>query len=288
MIRVIAGDMDGTLLNEKHLLNERTIQAIISAQKAGIRFVAATGRTFEHAMRVFKDSGIACDYIVNSGAEIRNSKHEILRSAYMNVQDCIGVYNVLKKYDLMYLFVSEDIDYCIGNTKNREKELIQHILTFEKGMTEKEARETSLFKDMLSKTKVVSSFDELLSSEQPITKVFAVSDDLSMLKEIKEQFKEIKNIAVSSSFENNLEVTDIKAQKGIALKNYIEYLGYTMDEVMVFGDSMNDYSMISMDFGATVAVENAVEKVKQAAKYVTKSNKEDGVAYVIEELLKRM
>ena len=40
MIRVIASDMDGTLLNEKHLLNERTIQAIISAQKAGIRFLA--------------------------------------------------------------------------------------------------------------------------------------------------------------------------------------------------------------------------------------------------------
>ena len=187
----------------------------------------------------------------------------------------------------MYLFVSEDTDYCIGSTKDREQELIQHILTFENGMTEAEARETSLFKSMLSKTEMVTSFEELVNSERPITKIFAASDNLGMLKEIENQLRENPNLAIASSFENNLEITDIKAQKGIALKTYIESLGYTMDEVMVFGDSMNDYSMLSMDFGATIAVENAMEQVKRAAKYITKSNVEDGVAYTIEELLKR-
>lgn len=279
--------MDGTLLNEQHLLNERTIRAVKNAQKAGIRFIVATGRNFEQAIHAMGDSGIICDYIVNSGAEIRNSKHEVLQSGSMNIQDCKAVYNILKKYDLMYLFVSEDTDYCIGSTKDREQELIQHILTFENGMTEAEARETSLFKSMLSKTEMVTSFEELVNSERPITKIFAASDNLGMLKEIENQLRENPNLAIASSFENNLEITDIKAQKGIALKTYIESLGYTMDEVMVFGDSMNDYSMLSMDFGATIAVENAMEQVKRAAKYITKSNVEDGVAYTIEELLKR-
>ena len=287
MIRVIVSDMDGTLLNEQHLLNERTIRAVKNAQKAGIRFIVATGRNFEQAIHAMGDSGIICDYIVNSGAEIRNSKHEVLQSGSMNIQDCKAVYNILKKYDLMYLFVSEDTDYCIGSTKDREQELIQHILTFENGMTEAEARETSLFKSMLSKTEMVTSFEELVNSERPITKIFAASDNLGMLKEIENQLRENPNLAIASSFENNLEITDIKAQKGIALKTYIESLGYTMDEVMVFGDSMNDYSMLSMDFGATIAVENAMEQVKRAAKYITKSNVEDGVAYTIEELLKR-
>ena len=60
-----------------------------------------------------------------------------------------------------------------------------------------------------------------------------------------------------------------------------------MDEIMVFGDSLNDYSMLSMDFGATIAMENADAEVKKVCKYITKSNEEDGVAYAIEELLKR-
>ena len=140
---------------------------------------------------------------------------------------------------------------------------------------------------MIGNTKVVSDFESLEKSGARIIKIFAMSDDLGLFKEIDEKLKKNPYLAIASSFANNLEITDIKAQKGIALKNYIESLGYTMDEVMVFGESMNDYSMLSMDFGVTVAVENAMEQVKQVAKYITKSNEEDGVAYAIEELLKR-
>ena len=75
--------------------------------------------------------------------------------------------------------------------------------------------------------------------------------------------KKIPKIAVASSFESNVEITDARAQKGPILKEYIESLGYTMDEVMVLGDSLNDYSMMSMDFGATVAMGNAVSELKK-------------------------
>ena len=286
MIKVIASDLDGTLLNNDHLLNERTIVAVKAAQQAGIRFMVSTGRGFEQAWHVLKDSGIECDYIVNSGGEIRNPQKEILQSGCMKQQDCKMVYDILKNYELMYLFCAEEADYCIGNTKSREQELIDHILTFNPNMTEAQARETDLFKGMLGRTKAVSSYEELENSDTKIVKVFAASNDLKMLKEIEEKIQKNPNLAVASSFENNIEVTDVKAQKGLALKAYIESLGYTMDEVMVFGDSMNDYSMISMDFGVTIAMENGAEKVKKAAKYITKSNEEDGVAYVIEELLK--
>ena len=77
----------------------------------------------------------------------------------------------------------------------------------------------------------------------------------------------------------------MRAQKGPVLKQYIESLGYKMDEVMVLGDSMNDYSMLSMNFGATVAMENGNPEIKEISKYVTKSNEEFGVAYTIEKLL---
>lgn len=288
MIKVIASDMDGTLLNNEHKLSERTIAAIKKAQAAGIRFIVATGRSFEQAMHVLKDTGIECDYIVSSGAEIRNPQQEILQSGCMDLQDCRMIYEVLKEYELMYLFGAGDMDYCIGSTRDREKELIHHILTFNPNMTEEEVRESELFRFFLSKTKVVSSFEELVEAGVDIIKIFAASDDLEMLKEINARLEVNPNLAIASSFDNNIEITDIKAQKGIALKSYIESLGYTMDEVMVFGDSMNDYSMLSMDFGTTVAMENGAEKVKEVAKYIAKSNEEDGVAYCIEELLKKI
>ena len=133
---------------------------------------------------------------------------------------------------------------------------------------------------------VVPDLDALERDGVPVYKLFLFSDDLEMLDKIRRRLEKNPEIAIASSFISNLEITDVKAQKGPVLKKYIESLGYTMDEVMVFGDSLNDLSMLSMDFGATVAVENAVPEVKRAAKYITKSNDENGVAYAIRELLR--
>ena len=108
---------------------------------------------------------------------------------------------------------------------------------------------------------------------------------MELLGKLSDELRENPAIAVASSFVYNQEITAVEAQKGPVLKEYIESLGYTMDEVMVLGDSLNDYSMISMDFGVTVAMENAVPEIKRAAKYITKNNNEFGVAYAIDQVL---
>ena len=110
---------------------------------------------------------------------------------------------------------------------------------------------------------------------------------MDQLEKLSDELRENPAIAVASSFIYNQEITAVEAQKGPVLKEYIESLGYTMDEVMVLGDSLNDYSMISMDFGATVAMGNAVPEIKNAAKYITKTNNEFGVAYAVDEVLKK-
>ena len=130
--------------------------------------------------------------------------------------------------------------------------------------------------------------------------IFKVGDYIDMERE-KDLFDKI-NGNCDNSFTPVLRISELKDWKIgiiykhanvflnarlIILKEYIESLGYTMDEVMVLGDSLNDYSMISMDFGATVAMENAVPEIKKAAKYITKSNNEFGVAYAIDQVLER-
>lgn len=61
MIKVIASDMDGTLLGDDHRIAPETLEAIKEAQKAGIRFMIATGRNFRGAMAELKDTGLICD-----------------------------------------------------------------------------------------------------------------------------------------------------------------------------------------------------------------------------------
>ena len=285
MIKVIASDMDGTLLNNNHVFSEKTIESIQRACEKGIRFMVVTGRNYVSAMQALKDTGLVCDYIVSSGAEIRNPQKEVEMSISLGFDECEYLYEKLKKYPIAIMFCSELLNYMLGTFEEADDGILNYIKYFCETKDKESLRKTKLYEQMWEKTKVLPDYEALRENNVPVSKMFLVSDHVDMLQEIKAEIEKNGNLAVSSSFINNLEVTDVKAQKGPILKQYIESLGYTMDEVMVLGDSLNDSSMMEMDFGATIAMENADEEIKKLAKYVTKSNEEDGVAYVIDEML---
>lgn len=286
MIKVIASDMDGTLLNSEHKVAPETIAAVKEACDAGIRFMIATGRNFPGAMTELEGCGFVCDYIVGSGAEVRDPEKRVVQSTAVSPELCREIYDQVKDFPISIIFTTDGADYRVGKQEEVEESLIRQIQEFHMNLSRDEIIETPLYKRMKEKTKIVPDLDALERDGAPVYKVFLFNGDLDMLDRIRRRLEENPDIAIASSFISNLEITDVKAQKGPVLKNYIESLGYNMDEVMVFGDSLNDLSMLSMDFGATVAMENAVPEVKRAAKYITKSNDENGVAYAIRELLR--
>lgn len=286
MIKVIASDMDGTLLGEDHKIAPETLSAIKEACDAGIRFMICTGRNFPGAMNELEGADLTCDYIVGSGAEVRDPWQQVVRSTAISPRLCREIYETVRKYPISVTFCTDGDDYRIGTEEEVEESLIRQIQAFHLNQCRDEIRDTELYQRMKRNTRVISGIEELEKAGFPVYKLFLFSGDLEMLDKIRRELEKNQEIAVSSSFENNLEITDVKAQKGPVLKEYIESLGYTMDEVMALGDSLNDYSMLSMDFGATVAMENAVPEIRRVAKYTTRSNVEFGVAYAVRELLK--
>lgn len=286
MIKVIASDMDGTLLGDDHRIAPETLEAIKEAQKAGIRFMIATGRNFRGAMAELKDTGLICDYVVGSGAELRDPKQNVIETRALDRDTCRRVYEKIKGFPVSVIFCTDGYDYRVGTPEDVEESLMVELQLFHENMTREEILSTAVYRRIKENSKVVSGLEEMEQTGIPVYKIFLFSEDTDMLVKIDAALAGDPDIAVASSFPTNLEITDVRAQKGPVLKDYIEGLGYTMDEVMVFGDSLNDLSMLSMDFGATVAMENASPEVKAVSKYVTKSNNEHGVAYAIRELLK--
>lgn len=289
MIKVIASDMDGTLLGADHRLDKRTLSAIHKAQAAGIRFMLATGRNYNGAINALGelDTQLTCDYLVGSGAEVRNPQREIIRQVAIEDSLCMELYEKLKKYPVSVIFCTNEGDFQIGTPEEIEESTIVHLELFYVNMTRDELLQSDSYRKLKENTHVLRDYAQLQELNIPVFKLFIFAQDVKMLGKIKEELGGDERIAIASSFSTNLEITDVRAQKGPVLKEYIESLGYTMDEVMVFGDSLNDYSMLSMDFGATIAMENADPEVKAVAKYMTKSNTESGVAYAIEKLLEK-
>ena len=285
MIKVIASDMDGTLLGDDHKPAPETLAAVQRACDSGIRFMIATGRNFPGAMAELKECGLVCDYIVSSGAEVRNPRQQVVAVHPISMELCRTIYEEIKDYPISVTFCTDGNDYKIGTPEEIEESLMLQMHLFFSDLPREELVQTETYQRIIRSTKTVSDMDELEAAKVPIYKLFLYSEDKGMLGELKQRLEQNKEIAVASSFPTNLEITDVKAQKGPVLKEYIESLGYNMDEVMALGDSLNDLSMIEMDFGATVAMANAEPEVKDAAKYITKSNTEFGVAYAIDRLL---
>ena len=103
MIKVIAADMDGTLLNSGHTISEQTYQTIQDVQQGGIRFMIATGRDYPSASDTLKNFPLDCDWVTGSGAEIRNRDGELLQTIPM--------------FSCVFFIYQGSFEKSFGNTK---------------------------------------------------------------------------------------------------------------------------------------------------------------------------
>ena len=289
MIKVIATDLDGTILGKDHLLGKEAYETLKQAQEAGIRIIIATGRDYKSTLGVLHGNKLECDYIVSSGAEVRSSDGTLLSNLPMNQKEFPEIMRIMKEEDVFIRFCSYGVDYFIGSEEQAKRELATEARLFfgHNGESDEELLALDAVKNIAQNIQCVDSLEALMQMKVDIYKIFIASRDVAVIKKLDEALSHMNRIAKASSFPNNLELTHINAQKGPVLKRYIEQLGYKMNEVMTIGDSMNDYTMLAMDFGATVAMGDGMEDVKAVAKYVTKTNDEQGAVYAIQQLLER-
>ena len=285
MIKVIASDLDGTLLNTEHALDQRTYETIRQVQERGIRFMIVTGRDFRSVMQTLWEYDLECDYIVASGAEVRDSSGGILKSIPMERTYFQKIFDIAEEMGVFTRFCCNGRDYAIGEPETVMRQWVSEAKLFFSNASDEEIVESEIYASTMRRMRCVASLQEFMDLNMPVFKIFITHPKVDVIQQLDERLRGIPGIVSASSFPNNIELTHIDAQKGPVLQEYIKGLGYQMDEVMVLGDSMNDYSMISMDFGMTVAMENGMDEVKKAAKYITKNNGEFGVVHAIEELV---
>lgn len=286
MIKVVASDLDGTLLNEEHRVSECTAEMVKRIQENGVEFVVATGRNALEAKEVIQDSGIVCDCLLASGAEVRDCEWNVLRQIPMDYDDVERVEELAGDYPVALYFFSDGQDYMVGTPEEVEDLLVEEFRIFFMNGTKEEIQNSEFYQSRRKLVTNLSDIHEFRRKNIPVFKIFLFSSDSEAITALKKIYGEMPGVASAASADSNIELTDIHAQKGPVLKEFIEAKGYKMEEVMVLGDSENDYSMLSMGFGATVAMENASEKLKEVARYITRSNREDGVAYILGKMLK--
>ena len=284
MIKLIASDMDGTLLNERHNIDKETVVAIKKAEEAGIIFAISTGREYDTVEPLLKENNIKCQCVLMNGAEYRDEDGNILEEINIEQKTATEIIHILQKEKVSARIFTNKGIYTTDTKEEALKEMVYRTLSFNPEFTQEEALEFAKMQPYFVNLNYISNLDEFLNSEMEIRKFVAFHSNIELINKMKKVIGELEGIAVSSSFRDNMEITHITAQKGIILAKVAERMGLKRDEVLVLGDSFNDYSMFT-EFTESVAMGNAIPEIKKIAKYITDTNGNLGVAKAIYKVL---
>ena len=284
MIKLIASDMDGTLLNERHNIDKETVVAIKKAEEAGIVFAISTGREYDTVEPLLKENNIKCQCVLMNGAEYRDEDGNILEEINIEQKTATEIIHILQKEKVSARIFTNKGIYTTDTKEEALKEMVYRTLSFNPEFTQEEALEFAKMQPYFVNLNYISNLDEFLNSEMEIRKFVAFHSNIELINRMKKVIGELEGIAVSSSFRDNIEITHVTAQKGIILAKVAERMGLKREEVLVLGDSFNDYSMFT-EFSESVAMGNAIPEIKEIAKYITDTNGNLGVAKAIYKVL---
>lgn len=280
MIRLIASDMDGTLLNNQGKLSEKTVSQIKKIQEKGVIFAVCTGRIFNSAREELERNGIRCSYLCNSGAQIIDENGQVIRSIPLERETAEWVISMFEQWKVPMDIQTEDRFYVVRTWKDMVKKA---YYTWRQGRLIPFLKRTLAGKNNANAPVRLKKAGDVYQYADNIFKISSSGISPRKAETIKAYFRKTGKVTAVSSFADNVEITDCRAQKGQSLAWYAGKMNIPMSQVMAVGDSDNDLSMIEMDFGYTVAMGNAMDCIKKAAKYETLTNEEDGVAIFMEQ-----
>ena len=284
MIKLIVSDMDGTLLAHDSSISKGNIEALRYAQSKGVQFAIATGRDYSSLKGILEAHDLKCFSILGNGAQFCNENGEILSSAYFPKKCFKQVLQIFDELKIHYMIFTANGFYSTAEPNVVRDAFIDRCVVQFKRKRE-DYLDDGCNQDMACmKLKKIGDLDDFINSSIDIIKVEAFNNDVSLIEKAKEKLQEIDGIAYLSSFDDNIEVTDKAAQKGLILENVIEELGYSKDEVMVLGDGLNDITLFER-FKYSFAPGNANETIKAMAYQVVGACEEDGVSQAIYMML---
>lgn len=262
-IKLVAADMDGTLLNARHELSPDFYPVFDKMKSKGLLFAAASGRQYFNLLDRFetiKDDVIFIaengSYVVYKGADVlvQAMEKDMVKDLLLQARKIPGAYTILCGKKMAYV-------------ENIAPLFMENVEMYYKRYQVVEDL-TKVDDDQFLKIAIC----DLAGSEANSYPFFKKHQDRLQVK-------------ISGSIW--LDISDKLANKGRAINFLQEQYNISTDETMVFGDYLNDLEMMQQA-SFSYAMENAHPDIKKAARFITKSNEEHGVTTVLEQMLKSM
>jgi len=266
MYKLIALDIDGTLLNSQKQITPRVRSSIIAAKEQGIKVVLASGRPYQGmlAALTFLDLCDADDFTLsyNGALVLKGREQQVISKHLLNGEDALDLYHLANNLNVNILAYTE-AHGLITPKKNK--------------YTDFEAEHNAID---------FTEFDfTTLSPKDEVIKVMLVDEPDALSAAINKLPQSLKNkYSMARSMPFFFEFMSHKSNKGKGIETLTKHLGFNASDIICVGDADNDLEMLQFA-GLGVAMGNAEDSIKAEADLVTLSNDQDGVAHVIEQYI---
>ena len=270
-IKLIAVDLDGTLLNSRKELTPRTREALTRAAEKGVHIVPATGRTFGGVPEMVRALPFVRYGICINGGSVWDSRIDgAIHTAEIPYERAEEIFDYVEQFHTMY-------DCYVDGWGKSDRKFFDHLLDYV---------DEDVVKIIKATRSPVDNFREYIRNlHHDIQKIILFFRDLEvhdrMIVKIRE---DLPDMAVTAALPCNIELNNKDANEGAALRILCEHLGFGPENAMACGDGGNDQSMIEAA-GLGVVMANGTQELKNVADYITMSNDEDGVAAAIEKFV---
>lgn len=262
-IKLIAIDMDGTLLNAKHEITPAVRQAISAARESGVIVALATGRPFIGVQRYLQELDLLSEgqyCLTNNGALVQRTHNgECISQTTLGFEDYRYLEALSRRLDVHFHALDFDTLY----TANRDISPYTVHEAYLTGMPFKFRRVEEMDPDL--RFPKVMMIDHAAKLDRAISQIPQEAFD---------------RYTIMKSADYYLELLNKQANKGTGVASLAQHLNIKPEEVMAIGDQANDLAMIKFA-GLGVAMGNAIDELKAVSRFVTTTNQEEGVAVAI-------
>lgn len=257
-IKLITCDIDGTLMNTNRLLSEKFVEIVKDLKDLGVQFTFASGRLPYKIMPLVSQINSDLPFVACNGGCIFQNEKFLLKKMF-SIRILREVINLSEILDDTILYSFDGIEYCLRETKEsaikRQKRGSYYPI---RGIENEEWEKLKILKL------------NILSNKS-----------ISLLKNQLDAIKDEVEITYYGDF--GVEIVPKGVNKLTGIKQIIEHMNVSLDEIIAIGDNENDLELLR-NVGIGVAVQNATQEIKECSNFVTENCGEEGVIEFLEIL----
>ncbi|MNO84268.1 putative phosphatase YwpJ [compost metagenome] len=282
-MKLIAIDLDGTLLTSESKPSKEGLDAIKATIAKQHKVAICTGRAY-FDVKGLVGSELNIPIISSNGAAVNDEQGKLLKQTPISPESAAAAIQYLTEQGVYFEIFCPEAIYSPFDGEDKLLAEMDMLISANPAIDRDTLWKSALIQFQQFDIKPINDPMKVIRAGLPVYKLLIFTYDDNKLERIREYYSMNSSVHTTAAAQLTLEIIAKETDKGSALRYLAAHYGVPLSDTVVIGDNYNDVSMFRVA-GTKIAMGNAVDEIKQLCTYVTLTNNEHGVAHALTHLL---